>query len=53
MTRPRPTTNGQMESSDDLEGVGCCAAAEGVGDATGLGGPYLVETAQHLPPPSR
>ena len=53
MTRPRPTTNGQMESSDDLNGGGCVAAAKGVGDATGLVGPNLPEVAQHLPPPSR
>ena len=46
-------TNGQMESSDDLNGGGCFDAAEGVGDATGLVGPNLPEVAQHLPPPSR
>jgi hypothetical protein len=38
-------TNGQMESSDDLKGGGR--------DATGVGGPHLLEIAQHLPPPSR
>ena len=38
--------------SNDLNGVGCCAAAKGFDDTTGLGVPNLLEIAQHLPPPS-
>jgi len=41
-----------VSGSNDLNGVGCCAAAKGFDDTTGLGVPNLLEIAQHLPPPS-
>jgi hypothetical protein len=53
-------TDGQTESSVDLNGDGCFAAvkafgaaAKGFGDATGVAGLNLPEVAQHLPWASR
>ena len=38
--------------NNDLNGVGCCAAAKGFDEVSGLGVPNLLELARHLPPPS-
>jgi len=41
-----------VSGSNDLNGVGCCTAAKGFDDASGLGVPNFAEIAQHVPPPS-
>ena len=41
-----------VSGNNDLNGVGCCTAAKGFDEASGLGVPDFAEIAQHLPSPS-
>lgn len=41
-----------VSGSNDLGNVGCCTAAKGFDEVSGLGVPNLAEIARHLPPPS-